>query len=76
MYRQSEKKLVKQQYLPFMSPQYGELGPLAAEIISLVWGTPGNFNGFLVLATLLQGTLHRESKKGCHPNHGYNFVNS
>ena len=22
------------------------------------------------------GSLHRESKKGCHPNHGYNFVNS
>jgi len=21
-------------------------GPLAAEIVSLVWGTPGNFNGF------------------------------
>jgi len=20
--------------------------------------------------------LHRESKKGCHPNHGHNFVNS
>ena len=20
--------------------------------------------------------IHRESKKGCHPNHGYNFVNS
>jgi len=20
--------------------------------------------------------LHREAKKGCHPNHGYNFVNS
>jgi len=19
--------------------------------------------------------IHRESKKGCHPNHGYNFVN-
>jgi len=33
------------------------LGPLAAEIISLVWGTPGNFNGFRVLAALLQGTL-------------------
>jgi len=29
-------------------------GPLAAEIVSLVWGTPGNFNGFRVLATLLQ----------------------
>jgi len=32
-------------------------GPLAAEIISLVWGTPGNFNGFGVLAALLHGTL-------------------
>jgi len=30
---------------------------LAAEIVSLVWGTPGNFNGFLVLAALLHGTL-------------------
>ena len=32
-------------------------GPLAAEIISLVWGTPGNFNGFYILAALLHGTL-------------------
>jgi len=32
-------------------------GPLAAEIVSLVWGTPGNFNGFRVLADLLHGTL-------------------
>jgi len=32
-------------------------GSLAAEIVSLVWGTPGNFNGFCVLAVLLQGTL-------------------
>ena len=32
-------------------------GPLAAEIVSLVWGTPGNFNGFRVLAALLLGTL-------------------
>jgi len=23
-----------------------------------------------------QSSIHRESKKGCHPNHGYNFVNS
>jgi len=30
------KKLVKQQYLPHMSSQYGELSPLAAEIGSLV----------------------------------------
>jgi len=32
-------------------------GPLAAEIVSLVWGTPGNFNGFRVLAALLHGTV-------------------
>ena len=32
-------------------------GPLADEIVSLVWGTPGNFNGFRVLAALLHGTL-------------------
>ena len=31
--------------------------PLAAEILSLVWGTPANFNGFRVLAALLYGTL-------------------
>jgi len=32
-------------------------GPLAAEIVSLVWGTPANFNGFGVLAALLHGIL-------------------
>ena len=32
-------------------------GLLAAEILSLVWGTPANFNGFRVLAVLLHGTL-------------------
>ena len=34
-------------------------GPLAAEIVSLVWGTQGklNFNGFRVLLALLHGTL-------------------
>jgi len=33
------------------------LGPLAAEVVSLVWGTPANFNLFRVLAALLHGTL-------------------
>jgi len=55
----NRKKLVKQQCLPQMSSQYGKFGPLAAEIGSLVWGTAANFNGFRVLAALLQvhGTL-------------------
>jgi len=30
------------------------LGPLGAEIVSLIRGTPANFNGFRVLAALLQ----------------------
>ena len=34
-----------------------KFGPLATEIFSLDWGTPGNFNGFRVLAALLHGTL-------------------
>jgi len=31
-------------------------GLLAAEIVSLVWGTTANFNGFRILAALLHGT--------------------
>jgi len=50
--------------------------PQTAKIGWWLWGTPANFNGVRVLAALLHGTLHRESKKGCHPNDGYNFVNS
>jgi len=40
-----------------MSSQYGELRPITAEIGSEVCGTPANFNGFRVLAALLNGTL-------------------
>jgi len=32
-------------------------GLLAAKIVSLVWGTLANFNGFRVLPALLNGTL-------------------
>ena len=32
-------------------------GPLAAEIGPVVMGTPANFNGFRVLAALLNGTV-------------------
>jgi len=35
-----------------MSSQYG---PLAAEIVLVVWGTQANFNGFRILASLLHG---------------------
>jgi len=39
--------------------------PLAADILSLVWGTPANVNGFRVLAALLHGTLVVVSAKLC-----------
>jgi len=48
----NRKKLVKQQSstCPHNTVNFD---PLAAEIVSLVWGTPANLNGFLVLAALL-----------------------
>ena len=35
-------------------------GLLQAEIVSLVWGTPANFNGFRILASLLHRHQSRE----------------
>jgi len=52
----NRKKLVKHQYLPHISHNMVNFGPLAAEIDPVVWGTPANFNGFRVLAALLHGT--------------------
>ena len=56
MYRQLEKKLVKQQYLPTCPHNMVDFGLPAAQIVLLVWRTPANFNGFRVLAALLHGT--------------------
>jgi len=50
----NRKKLVKQQYLPHMPLEYGELGPLTAEICWRVWAPEP---GFRALASLLHGTL-------------------
>jgi len=38
-------------------------GPLAAEIGPVVWGTPANFNGFRVLAALLQRRRSTEANQ-------------
>jgi len=59
-----KKKLVKQQYLLHTFSQYGELGPLTAEIHSGVWGTSANFNAFRVLAALLQWQTLRHWTEG------------
>jgi len=40
--------------------------PLAAEIVSLVWGTTANFNRFRVLASLLQRRHSTEANQTLH----------
>jgi len=42
------------------------VGPLTAEIGSVVWGTPTNFNGFRVLASLLRRRRSMEVNQTLH----------
>jgi len=59
MYQQSEKNLLSSN-ISFTCPRnMVNFRPLAAEIVSLVYVALANFNGFRVLAALLQlhGTL-------------------
>jgi len=42
------------------------LGPLAAEIGSVIWGTAANFNGFRVLLSLLQRRRSTEANQTLH----------
>jgi len=42
------------------------VGPLTAEIGSVVWGTPANFNGFRVLLSLLQRPRSKETNQTLH----------
>jgi len=59
MYRHSTiGKKLKQQYLVYVSPQYGELRPTSGWDPFVSLGHPTwNFNRFRVLAALLHGTL-------------------
>jgi len=56
-YRQSEKNLLNNNTFPTCPCNMVNFSALAAELCSLVWGTPANFNGFRVLAALVHGTL-------------------
>jgi len=51
-YRQSEKNLLSNNISSTCLHNMVNLGLLAAEIISLVWGTPANLNGFRVFAAI------------------------
>ena len=57
MYRQSAKNLLSSNISSTYPHNMVNFGPLAAEILSLVWGTPANFNGFRFLAALLHSSL-------------------
>ena len=50
------KNLLSSNISPTCCHNMVNFGPLAAEIVSLVWGTRANFNGFRVLAALLHGS--------------------
>jgi len=51
------KNLLDSNISPTCPHNMVNFGPPAAEIGSVVWGTPANFNGFQVLVALLHGTL-------------------
>jgi len=65
-YRQSEKNMLSSNISSTCPHNMVNFSLLAAEIISLVWGTPANFNGFRVLASLLQ---RRRSTKANQTSH-------
>jgi len=48
------KKVLNINISSICSHNMANFGPLTAEIVSIVWGTPANFNEFRVLASLLQ----------------------
>jgi len=52
-----KKNLLNSNISPTCPHNMVNFGPLAAEIGSLVWGTPANFNGLCVSAALLHGIL-------------------
>ena len=52
--------------ISFTCPHVVNFGPLAAEISWQVWGTPANFNGFRVLASLLHRHHSMEVNQSVH----------
>ena len=57
MYRQSEKNLLNSNISPTYPHNMVNFGPRTAEIGPVGLGTAANFNGFRVLAALLDVTL-------------------
>jgi len=76
MYRQSEKKLVKQQYLRFSTCPHGELQPTTAEIGS-DFGAPLQISTGFAHGTLVVGvsqTLRHWTEGATYIRHGGHHV--
>jgi len=66
MYRQSQKNLLNSNISSTCSHNMVNVGPLTADTGWRLWGTPANFNGVRVLASLLQlSVAQRKSTKLC-----------
>jgi len=65
-YRQSEKNLLSSNIFSTSPHNMVNFGQLATEIVSLVWGIPANFNGFHVLASLLQRRRSTKANQTLH----------
>jgi len=66
MYRQSEKNLLNSNISSTTLHNMANFGPLTTDIRSEVWGTPANFNGFRVLASLRQRRRSTEINQTLH----------
>jgi len=66
MYRQSEKDSLNSNIFPTCLHNIVIFDPLAAEIGSVVWGTPANFNAFRILASLLHRRRSTEANQTLH----------
>ena len=66
MRRQSEKRLLNSNIFSRCSRNMANFGPLTAEMCWQIWGTPANFNGFRVLASLLQRRRSPEANQALH----------
>jgi len=62
----SRKKSLNSNMSSIYPHNMANFGPFTAEICWQVWGTPANFNGFRVLASLLQGRRSPEANQTLH----------
>jgi len=61
-----EKNLLNSNISSRCPHNMANFGPLTAEIVSLVWGTPANFSGFHILSSLLQRCRSTEENQTLH----------